>query len=157
MAQEEGDIGNEFIREGEDYGSDPILAPTTDYLKELTVLPVHFPDRLKKRYWSYFSKDLMLANLDKGDMLALKNRVGLIVAIAHITQPDYEFTAEQLLDYTNMKHWVQNVSLRGKDGFERVMEKKQTHLGISRNEAPASLISPRRQGFFSRLVGGGKR
>lgn len=157
MAEEEEYVESENNREEEDYGNDPILAPTTDYLKELTVLPKYFPDRLKKRYWSYFGKDLMLANLDKGDMLALKNRVGLIVAIAHITQPDYEYTSEQLLDYTNLKHWVQNVSLRGKDGFERVMETQQTHLGISRNEASPSLISPRRQGFFSRLVGGGKR
>ena len=144
---------------GEQFEGEPVLAPTTDYLKELTVLPENFPQRLKKIYWSYYSKDLMLANLDKPDMLSIKNRVGLLVAISHVTQPDYEYTNEQLLDYTNLKHWVQNVSLRGKEGFERVMETQQTHLGISRNEAPTSLISPRRQGFLGRVfgVGGGKR
>lgn len=154
MPEEESD----GIADGmKDEFDEPVLAPTTDYLKELTVLPKHFPDRLRKIYWSYYSKDIMLANLDKRDRLALRNRVGLIVAIAHITEPDYEYTNERLLDYTNLKHWVQNVSLRGKDGFERVMETQQTRMAISRAEAPASLISPRRQGFFSRVFGRGGR
>lgn len=139
----------------EDYDTTPILAPTTDYLNELTKLPKYFPERLKSMYWAYFGKDIMLANLDKSDLLAIKNRVGLIVAISHITQPDYEYTNDQLLDYTNLKHHIINQGLRGKEGFERVMETQQTRMAIRKSEPP-SLISPRRRGFMGRLMGGSK-
>lgn len=150
------DIETEEEQLVEDFDNESVLAPTTDYLKELTVLPKYFPKRLRQIYWAYHGKDIMLANLDKEDRIALRNRVGLVVAVAHITQPDYEYTSSQLLDYTNLKHHVQNQGLRGKDGFERVMETQQTRMAISRAETPASLVSPRRQGFLSKVFGGGR-
>lgn len=45
----------------------------------------------------------------------------------------------------------------GKEGFECVMETQQTRMAISRAEALASLVSPRMQGFISRVFGGGRR
>jgi len=127
----------------EDFDREPILQPSVDYLRELTKLP-KVPERLKKLFWSYYGKDILLGNLDREDLKSLNNRVGLIVAIAHITQPDYKYTGEMFLDYTNLKHYVWNQSRRGKEGFERVMQTQQTKMSIQRSEQQPSLISPRR-------------
>jgi len=122
MSEEIEDIDGIFDEENldrEDFDREPILQPSVDYL-------------------------ILLGNLDREDLKSLNNRVGLIVAIAHITQPDYEHTGEMFLDYTNLKHYVWNQSRRGKEGFERVMQTQQTKMSIQRSEQQPSLISPRR-------------
>lgn len=141
--------------------TEAILLQASSYIQDLTKLPEKFPDRLKEIFWAFHTKDIMLANLDRQDIISLKNRIGLAVAVVHLSEPDYEYTDERFRDYTNLKNFVTNASLRGKEGFERVMETQQTRMAITSSETPgASLVSPRRQGFvgrtLSRLTGGGR-
>ena len=138
----------------DDFMNDPLLAPNTDYLRELTVLPENFPERLKTVFWAYYGKDVMLGCLKSGDIRNIRNQTSLIIAINHIAHPDYEYTSEQFTDSTNLKHWVNHLCLRGVDGFERVMETNQTRMNINRNRDGPSLVSPRRRGFLGRLMGG---
>jgi|AZIF01.1.fsa_nt_gi hypothetical protein len=137
----------------DEFNNDPILAPNTDYLRELTTLPEHFPERLKTTFWAYHGKNIMLGCLKRTDIRNIRNQTSLIIAINHISKPDYEYTTEEFTDSTNLKHWVSHNCLRGVDGFERVMETNQTRMNINRNRPDPSLVSPRRRGFLGRLTG----
>ena len=134
-----------------------LFSDTAEYLKELTKLPENYPDNLKENFWGYFTKDVILGNLTPGDKISLKNRMALIVDIAYLAMPDYEYTTEKFIDFTNFKHLGANQAFRGGDGFERVMETQQTRLAITESKGQGGVvISPRRPGIFGRLFGGGR-
>ena len=136
-----------------DDGQDAILSQASSYLKDITKLPERFPERLKDDFWAFYNKDTMLGNLSHGDIISLNNRVGLQAAVTHLTKPDYEYTEEGFRDVMNLKNFVKNQALRGKDGFERVMETQQTRMSFASSESPGtSLISPRRQGIVGKAI-----
>jgi hypothetical protein len=139
-----------------DQAASPPFTETTEYLRELTKLPEEYPGHLKSLFWAYYTKDITLGNLTPQDRVSLKNRMALIVNIAFVTMPDYEYTIEKFLDFTNFKHLGANQAFRGGEGFERIMETQQTRLAITEAKGGGNLLTSPRRGIISRIFGGGR-
>lgn len=133
-------------------GNDPFIHDQNRPDDEEAVTGGDLPPEMKIYFWSFLSKDIVLSNLNEGDIRMMKYMLESTIMSFEMALPPGRFDWHTLRDLDNLRNMSFLKSKRALGGFERKQQTtqiQQTLYGEARGQN-----EPKRGGFFSKFTGG---